>query len=199
MAKFFTFMFIEDSWLSRLFDLAIYALNPRERWPAHVTLAGPFSSKRDLPRHLSFHQQISTLGAGQFRSDAQNTVFLHVGSLDMEARTNKPDYGRSISHLSLYNGLDHDLGDLFFENLQQVRAYMTFYATGLHVVESNKQLGFGLRSRIDLTAISETRDYHIDDFEHMSNDDRVKIAIAAIREAVSSRYDRPLQSKMIVI
>ena len=192
-------MYIEDSWLSRLLDLAIFAMNPRERWPAHVTLAGPYTTKQELPREVDFHQQISTFGAGHFRSNTQNTVYLHVGSADMQHHIRKPDYGSAIPHITLYNGLNHLLGDKYFEEVQKLRFFTHFYATQLHQVESSKQLDLKLRSRVDLSILEETKGMMLDDFIDMPDVTRITVAVAALREALDSRFGRPAAPKYVVI
>lgn len=183
-ARYFVFLYIEDHRLSRLFDLAIYCLDPGAKWPAHVTLAGPFVDARSVPRNLSYERRVSVIGAEQFRSEAQNTVYLRVGALDMRSVWNKGDFPYN-PHITLYDGLNHDLGDELYHHLRQLRVFLKFEVSRMHVVASYSGQGsFELLSRLDPSALPQTSGMLPENFQSLDVDERVGIAVAAIRKAI---------------
>lgn len=181
MAKYFLFMYIEESRLKSYLDLAIALLNPRERWPAHVTIAGPFKRKLEVPRSLAFVQEVRLLGRGRFDTDTKHTVFLHVGSRDMAARIDKPDFASAIPHLSLYNGRDREVADLLFSGLGSVSPFGVFYSEQLKVVESNEQHTFNFRMQVDTSLLPSTHDRTLEELWKLSKARRVEIALEAIK------------------
>jgi hypothetical protein len=191
MPKYFVFLMIEDSLLRKYLDLAIFALNPDEQWFAHVTVAGPFSRKIQLPRALDYHQQISILGAGRFDNPPRHTVYLNVSSVDLDDHMNKPDFKAAVPHLTLYNGADKLLADLLFLELQRRRLFAHFYTTSFRVVESRPQKQFDLAYSLDTSLLPRTRGMAVDAFRSLTVPDRVTIALEALEAGLTRRfYDR---------
>jgi hypothetical protein len=191
MAKYFVFLMIEDTLLRKYLDLAIFALNPAEQWYAHVTVAGPFSRKIELPRALSFQQQVSILGAGRFDNGLRQTVYLNVNSLDLPVHMHKPDFKDAIPHLTLYNGPDKSLADALENQLRGMRLFGRFYTTSFRLVESSRQRGFDLAYSLDTTLLSRTSNLVADDFKSLSQAERIAIAADALEAGLTRRfYDR---------
>lgn len=193
-------MFIEDRWVRRYLDLAIFALNPRERWPAHITLAGPYAAKRDVPRSLVFDQQVSVLGRGAFQNGRNHTIFLRVGSRDMAARMHKPDYKDAVPHLSLYNGRDGALASLLFDVLGHERLFGRFETRNLEIIESKQQFSFNFPLYVNTEILDATKGMSIEDLRALTMSQRVDIAVESIKVALSRPFslrealDRPQTS-----
>lgn len=184
MKRYFAFLFVEDEYLSNILNVAIAALNPRERWPAHVTLAGPFSSLRSVPRKLEFQRRLSVLSVSQFRSDTQNTVHFVVGAEGMRNVWKKADYPYN-PHLTIYDGTNHDLGDELYFRLRQLRPIFKFDVTRMHIVESGAQRDFNLLSGLDLGGtIPALRGLQEQELDSLSDDERIEVAVAAVNAAV---------------
>lgn len=182
---------VEDSLLRKYIDLAIFSLNPSEKWQAHVTVAGPFTRKVEIPRALSFLQQISIMGPGRFDNGAYQTVYLQVDGRDLLKHINKPDYRFAVPHLSIYNGKDKVLADKLFNEISSIGLYGRFYTTSFRVVESKSQLGFEMAFGLDTSLLEETRGMSIDDFKTLNTDQRVSIAVKALKVGITERfYDR---------
>lgn len=182
-ARYFLFLYVEEKDLDSLLNLAIYCLNPSEKWPAHVTLAGPFKSRKPIPNDVNYVRQMSVLGMGQFRSETQNTVFLNVGTYDLRSVWNKPDYDFK-PHLTLYDGKDHSLGDRLFESLKLIKPFFSFNVTRLQEVRSTaRQSSFELRSKVDPKTLSETSKLTIDQLGKLSTSDRIFVAERCIERA----------------
>lgn len=188
MAKYFVFMMIEDSLLRKYLDLAIYALNPDEQWFAHVTVAGPFSRKIELPRALDFHQQVSILGPGRFDNGSRQTVFLNVNSYDLASHIDKPDFADAVPHLTLYNGPDKVLADWLFFELTKKRLFGRFYTTEFRVVQSVGQKRFDLAYSLDTSLLPRTAGFSADDFRSLPTSERVQIALDALDAGVTQRF-----------
>lgn len=161
-------------------NLAIYLLNPREKWPAHVTIAGPFRRTAEIPRSLRFVEQISILGRGRFQNGARATIFLRVGSRDIVSRMKKPDYPDSVPHLSLYSGPDTELADLLYTELESAKLYGVFYATHFDVVEARQQFKFDFRFEVRADVLPETAGKSLDQLALLDKQTRVKLAVQAI-------------------
>lgn len=191
MAKYFVFLNIEDSLLRKYLDLAIFALNPREQWPAHVTVAGPFSRKIDLPRALTFHEQVYVMGRGCFDNGTRKAVYLNVNSRDLFLHINKPDFRDALPHLTLYNGPDLTLADRLYHELASSKLYGYFYTTSFQIVESGAQKGFDLAYSLDTSLLPSTKGLSVDDFEGLTTDQRIGIALEALEWGLTKRfYDR---------
>lgn len=182
-----------------LLSLAVFALNPEERWPAHVTVAGPLSSK---PRVVGkFEGRVPTfcLGVGNFFAQGLNTVYLHVGIPNLKRVWRKPDFtGDPVPHLSIYNGDDRDFARRIFASINEVRPYFSFSATGLTLVTSVKgQSVTALREQVDVSQLDETRNHRIDEIRNFSADARLEIATLALRKCKEIRGYQKAESGMI--
>ena len=81
--KYFYFLYPKRGGIQSLLDLAVFALDPSERWPAHVTVAGPFFRKPRVAKPIAFDGTVFSLGVWNFFSDGLSTVYLRVGMQDM--------------------------------------------------------------------------------------------------------------------
>ena len=105
MDKYFIFLYPDEERAAKLLDFAVFVLNPREKWPAHVTVAGPFSDPRRFEIRREFNETIFALGPSNFFANGGSTVFLRVDFLHRSEVWWKPDFkGRPIPHLTLYDG-----------------------------------------------------------------------------------------------
>lgn len=184
MSKFFAFLYVEDEETGNLLNTAIAVLNPRAKWPAHVTVSGPFSSRRQLPRKLSYYRTMDVCGVGQFRSDEQNTVYLRVGTFDLRHISRKPDFGYN-PHLTLYDGDDHVLGDRLFYRLKTCIPYMRLHVSRLHLVETGsaqREMHF-LFDKLD-DALVRQYDLTWSNIEGLGVSDRIELATNVINRAV---------------
>lgn len=182
--RYFVFLYVEDAFLSNMLNAAIFALDPSERWPAHVTLAGPFNSRRAVPRKLDFARRVSVIGVNQFRSDKQNTVHFRVGAQGMRDVWKKPDYPFN-PHLTLYNGSNHGLGDELYSQLCLLRPIFKFDVTMLNIVTSVAQRNFDLLSTIDLDFSPKLRGMRLEDLRQLNDDERIDVAVESVKRAVA--------------
>lgn len=181
--RYFVFLRILEKEISDLLDIAIYTLNPHEKWGAHITLAGPYQSKKNLPRDRDFEQKVSIIGASQFRDEIQNTVFLRVGSNSLRSVWDKPDYPFN-PHLTIYDGIDHTLGDRLFSSLVHIRPFLFFHTSRLEVVRSP----YGEPILPIFPSIEFKKSYGLsvssfDEAWSLSNEEKVDLAVSAIKRA----------------
>ncbi len=173
MKRYFVFLYPEDPIIQKLLDLAIFVFNPKEKQSAHVTLAGPYASARSLPRATSYVRKISLLGVGQFRSEWQNTVFIHVDASGLHNFWHKPDYPFN-PHLTLYDGDDSTFATRLYERLHEIRLFLIFHVTRVHIVEIMKGQGsMSLLQSLDLNCAPEIKGLTIQEIIDFSPEQRL--------------------------
>ena len=181
--RYFVFLRILEKEISDLLDIAIYTLNPQEKWGAHITLAGPYQSKKNLPREREFEQKVSIIGASQFRNETQNTVFLRVGSSNLRSAWDKPDYPFN-PHLTIYDGFDHNLGDMLYTSLVQIRPFLFFHTSRLEVVRSPRgEPRLPMAPTIEFKKSYGLSASNFDEAWALSTEDRVSLAVSAVKRA----------------
>lgn len=182
--RYFLFMTIEDPALANFLNLAIFALNPEEKWEAHVTLAGPFSSTRNLPKKRAYVKKVSVLGAGNFFEHGQNTVFLRIGAADLVEVWSKPDYPYN-PHLTLYDGPNAKLASMLYQELSCSRVFLKFFVSKLVVASSIKGQSspIFLRSPINFQSLFLTRNLSWRDIRNLDDKERINIAVEALSKA----------------
>lgn len=106
----FYVLFPPSGEVSARLDTIRYLANPRERWPVHITVRGPYG--RQLPSTLlaqynrDLHgNKIEVSGAGHFIGPSQHTVFLACEGSRLKYVWAKSDYGYH-PHLTLYDDGD---------------------------------------------------------------------------------------------
>lgn len=181
-------MMIEDTLLRKYLDLAIFALNPTEQWFAHVTVAGPFARKIDIPRSREFMHQVSILGPGRFDNGQHQTIFLNVNSRDLAMHMDKPDFADAVPHITLYNGPDRTLADWLQTELLDRKLFGRFYTTEFQVVESRPQKRFDLAYSLDTSLLPQTAGLVVEDFRKLPVADRVQIALDALDAGLTQRF-----------
>ncbi len=195
MARYFVFLHILEPDISELLNIAIYTLNPLEKWGAHVTLAGPYESAKNLPRSREFCQKIAVGGVGQFRGGGQNTVFLKIGSDELRSVWDKPDYPYN-PHLTIYDGSDRDLADNLYAKLNEVRPILAFHVSRLDVVDSPKgELRLPLKPPLQFKKRFGLPVNDIGEAWHLPIEEKIELAVLAIKRAKDyniSRFNRLL-------
>jgi hypothetical protein len=186
MNRYFIFLHIEEEWLSQLFDLAIFLINPNEKWPAHITVAGPYTSVKKAPKVRDFEKRVSVLGFGRFKSSSQNTVYMRVGIPDLDEVWDKPDFksGARIPHITIYDGDDQEISDALYEWGADQRFFFSFHVSKLDVVKSTKNQGtFGLLHRVNPNVLNETRGKDIKRLSSLPENERLQLAMIALKKA----------------
>ena len=181
--KYFIFLYPANSRIKALLNLAVYSLNPKEKWPAHVTVAGPFARRPSYVKGLPPHTTVFSMHIGNFFADGINTVHLRIGMTGIWNIWNKPDFrGNPIPHLSLYNGDSVDEATTIFNRLVLLNPSFAFAVTNPTIVTSvSRQETTALREQVDTSLITRTRDLKIDDIKNLDFESRLLIAEDAIR------------------
>jgi hypothetical protein len=147
MKRYFSFLIMKDAYASKCINAAIFLANPNQKWPAHITVGGPFGRK---PNTKEYSEKISVLGVGNFFSDNQNTVFLKIGAENLRHIWEKTDYGFN-PHLTIYDGDDHHFARDLYHRLNNRKIYFYFETVTYSVVESRAGQGnlFSIDSNVD--------------------------------------------------
>jgi len=181
--RYFIFVYPEKGEVQQLLDLAIYLINPREKFPAHVTVAGPFYNRKHFAiRKNDLDTTVFSLSRGNFFQYGSNTVFLNVGFAERAQVWKKPDFkGNPIPHLTLYDGQEDSLARYLFKELGSIPLNFSFRAKGLHVVNSvSGQARSDLKLAVETGVLEETRGKSIEEVGALPPRYRVKLAIRAL-------------------
>lgn len=183
-SRFFVFLYPEPSPEKTYLDLAIYLLNPKEKWPAHVTVAGPFVDRSRFQITVREYQSTVFLySPSNFFRYEKPTVFLHAGFQELDAIWRKPDFKGSnpIPHVTLYDGDDKKFARRVFQMLQETKLSCAFNVRGLHVVESIPgQYRNDLQLAAQLDEIDETRGMSHRDVSNLQPRERLRLARIAL-------------------
>jgi hypothetical protein len=199
-SRYFLFMYPFEADVRGLLSLAIFALNPEEKWPAHVTVAGPFNSRPHAPAKFDGKVPAFCLGTGNFFRQNLSTVYLNIGVHNLRKIWRKPDFtGDPVPHLSLYNGKDRDFAENIFRELSPVRPYFSFSAVGLSVVKSvSGQSVSTLREQVDVSLLDETREMRLDQIRVLPSSERLQIAKLALTRCKQLRGNqRPADGSIV--
>ncbi len=185
MPKLFLFAYPDDKRLEDLLNLAIFSLNPDAKWPAHVTIAGPFPAARSFSVPDKFSATVRVIGAGNFFRYGSSTVFLHVGAEELQPLFRKPDFkGNIVPHLSLYDGENRGLAETFYKKISEIRPFFFFVSSKLEIVTSvSGQFKTYLRERVNLDAIQIPNVKTVDDLRRLPVEERIDAAVLCIRKA----------------
>lgn len=183
--RYFVFVMPDDPRLEALLNIAIFSLNPREKWSAHVTVAGPFPDRRFFSTPPDFSAIVRCLGVGNFFDSGSAAVYLKAGFEGIDQVWKKPDFkGQRIPHLTLYDGSDIRFARLIFENFRVINPYFYFYSHRLEVVGTElDQFRSDLREGLDMTIMPETTNLQIDDLAGLPEIERLNLAGIALRRA----------------
>lgn len=187
--RFFMFLFVDDENVEAYLNLAIYVANPAEKWPAHVTVAGPYPNRRSAPKRKPFAQEVNVVGVGQFRSLTQNTVFLKIFSPQLEKFWHKPDYDFN-PHMTIYDGPDTFFATALYNALENLDPHFRFTVKEIERVKSIKgQSSFELYSRLRFRMLPELANLDLSQPLHPLQ--RISIITSAIRAAESVAQQHP--------
>lgn len=184
--KFFIFLYPSEVRVRSLINLAVFALNPSEKWPAHVTVAGPFSRRPSFSKTLPPNAVVFALGTGNFFPQGINTVHLRIGMPGIWRIWNKPDFrGNPVPHLSLYNGRDPDQAESIFERIRSINPHFSFVVSNPTIVSSiSGQEVMALREQVDTSILPRTGNLRIDDLKNLDFPSRLTIAEEALRACI---------------
>ncbi len=180
--SFFIFLYPEPGRTKALLDMCIFLLNPREKWPAHITVAGPFPNKRRFTTLRPFKATVFGMGVFNFFRNNSPTVYLKVDFLERSEIWKKPDFvGQPIPHLTLYDGSDMEQAKAIFTMASRLNPYLSFQALGLYVVESTKgQYRADLRNAVDVRVIEDTAGMKLDEIAALDFKTRLALAEKAL-------------------
>ncbi len=180
-SRYFVFIYPAPGIVRDCLNLAVFALSPREKWPAHVTVAGPFQRRPSSRAQPKFDSTIFALGIWNFFDDGLNTVYLKVGMPDLRRHWYKPGFiTNAVPHLSLYNGDDSDFARELFIKLLPLNLQFAFSVKSIEIVNSSAQRPTDLRQQVNTGCLSITKGMEIDDIARLPSSDRMEIAIQAL-------------------
>ena len=180
--RFFVFFYVDNPEVEEYLNLAIFVANPLEKWPAHVTVAGPFPHRNSVPKAVPFHSEVNVRGVGRFNGSGQNTVFLNVESDELRKYWNKPDYGYN-PHITIYDGDDPKLADMIYISLKTLDPFFSFPVKKLKRVKSVKGGPSILHSTVHQRSIKNVLRMDSKVVYSFSVLERVKAVSDAIRKA----------------
>lgn len=187
-SKYFVFIYPENGDIKDYLNLAIFALSPSEKWPAHITVAGPFTKLPRARANPTFDATIFSLGVWNFFQAGLNTVYLKVGMPSIWNYWNKPSYiGNPVPHISLYNESDADFAKKIFDTVAPMRLIFSVPARGIQIVKSSAQRPTDLREQVNTGRLKITSGMSVDDLARLPANDRLDIAAEALKSCLPSK------------
>ncbi len=185
-SRYFVFVYPALGEVRDYLNLAVFALSPREKWPAHITVAGPFSKRPSSRAKPKFNSTVFSLGVWHFFNDGLNTVYLKVGMPALKRYWLKPGFAtNAVPHLSLYNGIDAAFSREIFNKLQPLNLQFSFPVKSIEIVKSSAQRLTDLRQQINADCLKMTEGMQLDDIALLSNSERLEIAVQALKACQS--------------
>lgn len=186
-SRYFVFIYPKKSDIRDYLNLAVYALSPNEKWPAHITVAGPFTKLPRARAAAKFDATIFSFGVWNFFREGINTVYLKVGVPDIRRYWLKPSFATNpVPHITLYSGDDEQYARLIFERLSKIKLEFSFRADGISVVNSSAQRPMDLREQVDVSCLPSTKSLNIDILRKMTPEERLEIAADALSACLTS-------------
>lgn len=175
-------MYPSQAEVRSLLNMAVFCLDPNEKWPAHITVAGPFQNRPKERAEFNGEATVFALGCGNFFKQGINTVYMKAGVQNIWRVWRKPDFmGNPVPHISLYNGKDRHLAEMIYSRINAINPYFSFRSSGLSLVSSySGQQATTLREQIDTKVIPETFGKSLDEISGLSFEGRLEIATLCI-------------------
>lgn len=156
--RFFYVVYVPESEEQMCLDAIRLLARPRARFPAHVTVRGPYSNPVDAgdadERIRGAIVRVADIGT--FLGPAQNTVFLHCSCPEFLPFWHKPDYAAYRPHITLYDADSRGFAESFRDVVKRYRIRFTFRAKGLELLESTTgDSRSPLRDRFDPRALAD--------------------------------------------
>ncbi|MEM7701583.1 MAG: 2'-5' RNA ligase family protein [Pseudomonadota bacterium] len=177
-SKYFVFLYPDEGLVKKILDLSIFILDPQEKWPAHITVAGPFATRRRFHvRRHDYRSRIAVFGVANFFRSKASTVYFNLQLQDLDAVWSKPDFPfNRIPHLTLYSGGDLEFAKKIYEMASQKPRKFSFNVTGVNVVKStSNQFQSDLRQVIDFEATKVTVGLNFDSVAALPSEERINI------------------------
>ena len=154
--RFFYVVYVLNGEFQAALDALRLIADPRSRFPAHITIRGPYSESIDV---TSYSERIRgsivrVADVGRFFGDGQNTVFLHVSCPDFLSVWDKADYGYN-PHVTLYDGDSGAFAEALREVVKRHPIRYAFRARGLEpLVSVQGDPQSPIRAQFDSTALA---------------------------------------------
>jgi hypothetical protein len=129
-------IFVPPGRARTLLDAIRLFARPTAKYPAHVTVRGPYAEPADMTEWESVvcGQRIDINGVGTFFENDQNTVFLKVHSAAVRAVWDKPDYPDYNPHLTVCDALSRLFAEGVLAVLSAHPPRFSFRAEGLEMM-----------------------------------------------------------------
>jgi hypothetical protein len=161
-------------------------LTPEEKWPAHVTVAGPVTDKRRIAGDLDFRSRISTLGVGKFVNNKKITIYIRVDAVNLRHIWHKPDFPYN-PHITIYDGDDVSIANSIYNGLRDLKFYSSFLVDRAHWISTEPgQSDMNLRANIDPVLLANFGNMTTDNVREFPIEDRVRHSLAALELAKRS-------------
>jgi len=148
----FYVLYVPDGLLASCIDAIKVFAYPGEKYPAHITVRGPYpraATSGERFSHAVENSLIKINGAGNFFDSGQNTVYLSCEGAVLEDVWDKPEYGFN-PHITLYDGPSRKLAMEIWEIVSSHSYDASFMATPLRPLVSSRRYQRGMSLSADL-------------------------------------------------
>jgi 2'-5' RNA ligase len=184
--RFFFVIYLHNEAIKSILDGMRIVADPSQKNFSHITVKGPYrSSQKKRLLHdnkLIEGKEIKVLGAGNFFSDKQNTVFLECEDKEelysiWKTKENK-DYKEFHPHITIYDGKNRDFAEDLFKTIDSYNINFSFIVDKLDIYSSaHKENLFNLKTQVDYSLLSRITSFNInqENVGELSNSERIEI------------------------
>ncbi len=184
--KFFFVIYFNNQKIKRILNAMRIVADSNQKNIAHITVKGPYINKQvkklNQDNDLIAGKMIDVLGAGNFFSDNQNTVFLRCKDkeeLQQIWRTKeKKTYKSYHPHITIYDGNDREYAENLYEVLNSYNLSFRFKVSKLELYSTlDKFTLFNFQEMIDYDLITKLAGFKVDrlNVHGLTSEERIKV------------------------
>ena len=177
--RFFYVVYIPEGETRTCLDTIRLIARPQTRFPAHITVRGPYREVIDGAAQLGdrIRGKLVRVGDVGVFEGKEKAVFLHCSCPDLVPIWHKPDFGGYTPHVTIYEG-EKGFADALGEILEANPPRFAFRASGLDLLVSEKGSAQNLvRDRYDGSTLAGVLggNYSLDQIDALGNAERLDL------------------------
>jgi hypothetical protein len=173
-------MYIESAQiLSNCIEAIRLLSDPSQKWPAHITVRGPYKKHINIDPINSrlVGDSVTITGVGRFSGPRQNTVYFKCTSPKLEKVWMKRDFEFN-PHITIYDGSNAEFADQLYTVASKYTYNISFPSAKLFPLTSRRdQCGFGLQTVFSSELVREIAGEIIKPSDVASMSEERKLAI----------------------
>jgi len=185
----FYVLYLPNQQIASWIDTVRLVLNPAEKWPAHITVRGPYKRRLAARGLERLNQQlkgnvISIYDVGRFRNVDSHVIYLACRGTKLETVWNKKDFGFN-PHITLFKGSESS-ADIVEDLVRAIHWQFTVVSDRLEeLISGTGQKDLRLYRSYDADLLSAATGTRISPFNigSLTVEDRLNIAKRMLSQA----------------